>query len=309
MKKDSILGRSAAALIQFGIIIAAYIFIARPDQLQWGATIDEINRSMPGDERRHNPAFLATRAITIEDTPENIWPWLIQMGYGRAGFYGYDILENIGSERGIHSADRILPQFQNFKEGNEVPLSPVARLYFFEIEPDSYLVWSEEKGEYPSAFTWALYPVDDHSTRLVSRIGWSYHWPEPGLLALELFTEFTDHIAVRGILQGVKRRVEGHPDNFAANTIEFTIYLFALLLFVFNQITILLRPLTLKNWGVSLLSGAIWLITWYTAIPLWIGVTLGILVIFGYRINWEQSGLRTDLEEVIKKKHVREKYL
>ena len=89
--------------------MAAYIFIARPYQLGWGATRVEIDRSMPGDERRGNPTFLATRAITIEDTPENIWPWLIQMGYGRAGFYGYDIIENLGSENGIYSADRIQP--------------------------------------------------------------------------------------------------------------------------------------------------------------------------------------------------------
>ena len=88
MKKDSILVRLSAFLLQLGIILAAYIFIARPHQLQWGATTAEINRSMPGDERRGNPTFLATRAVTIKDTPENIWPWLIQMGYGRAGFYG-----------------------------------------------------------------------------------------------------------------------------------------------------------------------------------------------------------------------------
>ena len=86
MKKVTILVRVSAALVQFGIIMAAYIFIARPYQLRWGATTVEISRSMPGDERRGNPAFLATRAITIDDTPENIWPWLIQMGYGWAHY-------------------------------------------------------------------------------------------------------------------------------------------------------------------------------------------------------------------------------
>jgi len=281
MKKVTILVRVSAALVQFGIIMAAYIFIARPYQLQWGATTVEINRSMPGDERRGNPTFLATRAITIEDTPENIWPWLIQMGYGRAGFYGYDIIENLGSESGIYSADRILPEFQNFKVGDEVPLSRVAKLYFFEIEPNNYLVWSEDKGDYPGAFTWALYPIDETHTRLVSRIGWNFHWSEPNLLFLDFFTEFTDHLAVREILQGVKGRVEGHPDNFAANTVEFTVYLLLLLLFAFTQFFLLLRPLTLKNWGIGLASGGTWLITWYTPIPLWIGVILGLLIIIG----------------------------
>ena len=281
MNKASILVRVSAVLFQFGIIMAAYIFIARPYQLGWGATTVEINRSMPGDERRGNPAFLATRAITIDDTPENIWPWLVQMGYGRAGFYGYDIIENIGSDNGIYSSDRILPKFQNFKVGDEVPISRVAKLYFFEIEPNNYLVWSEDKGEYPGAFTWALYPIDETRTRLVSRIGWNYHWSEPNLLALDFFTEFTDHLAVRKILQGAKGRVEGHPDSFASNTVEFTIYLLLLLLFVYTQFFLIFRPLNWKNWGLGLASGATWLISWYAPTPLWFGVILGLLIIFG----------------------------
>jgi hypothetical protein len=254
---------------------------ARPFQLSWGATEIEIYRSMPGDERRGKPIFLATRAITIEDTPENIWPWLIQMGYGRAGYYGYDILENLGSERGIYSADRILPEFQNFIIGDEVPISSVAQLYFYAIEPNEYLVWSEEKGEFPGAFTWAFYPIDENHTRLVSRIGWNYHWSEPSLLALDLFSEFSDHIAVREILYGVKGRVEGQSDTFARQTMEFVTYLLLFMIFVFTQFFLLLRPLTLKKWLVGLASGVAWLLTWYAPIPLWIGAVLGLLVILG----------------------------
>jgi hypothetical protein len=85
---------------------------------------------MPGDELDPRPTFLAIRAITIEGTPEEIWPWLLQMGYGRAGFYGYDILENLGSRRGIRSADRVLPESQQLKVGDEVPISAVARMVF-----------------------------------------------------------------------------------------------------------------------------------------------------------------------------------
>jgi hypothetical protein len=80
MKKSTILSRFLAVLAIVGIILASYIIWARPYQLSWGATSFEINQSMPGDERRGKPMFLATRAITINDTPENIWPWLFQMG-------------------------------------------------------------------------------------------------------------------------------------------------------------------------------------------------------------------------------------
>ncbi|HEY3311816.1 MAG TPA: hypothetical protein VGK00_09270 [Anaerolineales bacterium] len=111
MNKYQVLGKILAVLALFGVVMALYLFWARPYQLRWGATGEEINRPMPGDEINPNPTFLATRAITIDATPEKIWPWLLQMGYGRAGFYAYDIFENIGSPRGIRSADYIVPEF------------------------------------------------------------------------------------------------------------------------------------------------------------------------------------------------------
>ncbi len=97
MKMSPLLKKALAALGLIGLVLAAYFLLARPYQLHWGATAEEISRAMPGDELNPNPKFLATRAITINGTPETIWPWLIQMGYGRAGYYGYDILENLGS--------------------------------------------------------------------------------------------------------------------------------------------------------------------------------------------------------------------
>ena len=267
-----------AVLALVGLVMAAYLLWARPYQLHWGATDDEINRTMPGDELDPNPKFFATRAITIEGTPEEIWPWLLQMGYERAGFYGYDILENLGSKRGILSADRILPEFQSFKVGDEVPISSVARMVFYAIEPNQYLIWSGQSGE--GGFTWALYPIDGSHTRLVSRIRWSHHWTKPDLLALDLFTEFTDHLAVRKILQGVKGRGEGHIEPMAVQNVEFVVYLVTLLIFLAALGLILLRPLTWRRWLAGFAAGLAWLIVWYAPIPLWAGATLGLLALW-----------------------------
>src|SRR5215204_7695762 len=96
-----------------GLVMTAYLRWARPYQLRWGATDEEVQRPMPGDELNPNPKFLATRAITIEGKPEDIWPWLMQMGYRRAGYYGYDIMENLGRPRQSRSADHILPEVQD----------------------------------------------------------------------------------------------------------------------------------------------------------------------------------------------------
>jgi hypothetical protein len=264
-------------------VLSAYVFLARPYQLHWGAMNEEIARAMPGDELDPQPTFLATRAITIDGTPAEIWPWLIQMGYGRAGFYGYDALENLGSPSGLLSADRILPEFQNLVVGDEVPISAVATMRFYAIEPNQYLIWTGTTGQYPGGFTWMLYPMNDHQTRLISRIRWSHHLTPLGTLALDLFTEFTDHLAVRKILVGVKDHVEGRPESIVPQTIEFIILLATALLFLVMLILVLLRPFTWTRWLIGLAAGVVWLVTWYAPIPFWIGAVLALVVVWGWR--------------------------
>lgn len=278
---NPIIVKMMAVLSPVSIVMAAYLLWARPYQLRWGATDNEQKRPMPGDELNPHPKFLATRAITIEGKPEEIWPWLIQMGYKRAGFYGYDILENIGSPRGLSSARNTLPEFQHFKVGDEVPISPVAGMVFYAVAPNQYMVWADKEGT--GGFTWSLYPIDEAHTRLVSRIRWSHHWKQPYWLALDLFTEFTDHLAISKILQGVKGRVEGRIESMTQTTTEFAIYLASLLLFLGAIVLILLRPLTWRRWLAGLATGAAWLITWYTPVSIRIGTLLELLVLWNLR--------------------------
>src|SRR5690349_6473826 len=65
----------------------AFAPLYRRVHLRWGATDAEVTAPMPGDELVPEPSFSATRAITIDAPPEAVWPWLVQLGYGRAGFY------------------------------------------------------------------------------------------------------------------------------------------------------------------------------------------------------------------------------
>ncbi|MCO1603905.1 hypothetical protein [Desulfosporosinus nitroreducens] len=271
-----LLKKVLAVLVLIAMVMSAYMLWARPYQLNWGATELELNQAMPGDHLDPQPEFFATRGITISGTPEEIWPWLLQMGYGRAGYYGYDIVENLGSPRGIRSADHILPEFQEFKIGDEVPISSVARMVFYAIEPNQYLIWTgtNQKG----SFLWALYPMDDKQTRLISRIRWSFHWTEPGLLSLDLFTEFTDYLAVREILQGVKGRVEKQSEPMARQNIEVAIYVLTALTFLVTSLSLLIRRLTLKRWLTGLATGVVWLVTWFLPLPIWVGVCLEVLV-------------------------------
>jgi hypothetical protein len=91
-----------------GLPLFAAAPLYRHWHLRWGVTDEEVHEPMPGDELIPKASFNATRAITIHASPELIWPWIVQMGYRRAGFYTYALLDNAGFE----SADRILEQYQ-----------------------------------------------------------------------------------------------------------------------------------------------------------------------------------------------------
>jgi hypothetical protein len=77
------------------VVTIFYLAIFRPWQLRWGATDEEGKRAMPGDDIVSTPSFNATRAVTINAPAENIYPWIVQMGINRAGWYSYDLLDNL----------------------------------------------------------------------------------------------------------------------------------------------------------------------------------------------------------------------
>jgi hypothetical protein len=257
------------------LLIAVYLLLIRPTQLRWGATAEEVARSMPGDGLVSSPPFCATRAITIRGKPEEIWPWLVQIGYGRAGFYGYDLIENIGSKTGIRSADSILPALQHPKTGDVLPISAVASLVFGRIEPNKYLIWQGEIAPSNGSFIWALYPIDQSHTRLVSRIRLRYHWTDLRL-PLDLFTEFADPVAVPKILLGIKDRVEGRPAQpLGMEAAQIAVWFLALAEFAFAAVLVLRRRRWGRAWLLGLASGILSLVALYGHAPMWIEAVLG----------------------------------
>jgi hypothetical protein len=244
---------------------------------------------MPGDELLPNPTYLASRAITIDATPQEIWPWLIQMGFKRAGFYGYDMIENLGSPRGIQSALRIVPEFQHPEVGDELPISLAGGLRFYAIEPNRYLIWSGDLANGGYIYTWALYPIDEHRTRLVSRARLNHIWSKPDQLAFGLITEFAEHLGIPKILQGVKGRVEGHNESMAQANIEVAIYLTSAFTYLVAVVLTFLRPLTWRRGLACFAAGVAWLITWYGPVSIWIGALLELLV-----LGWLRRVFRQD---------------
>jgi hypothetical protein len=153
---------------------------------------------MPGDDLIADVAS-TTRAITIAAPPEQVWPWLAQLGYGRAGWYSYDWIDNDGQP----SADRIIPRLQALEVGDQIPMLPEMGPRVREIQPNRYFVAGDQSG---SSWCLALYPTPD-GCRLVSR--WRASWRMT--LANAFWILISDpgpFIMERKMLKGIKRRAE-----------------------------------------------------------------------------------------------------
>lgn len=270
--------RGAALIGLLCALLAVYLLI-RPSQLHWGATRPEIHRAMPEDGIVPHPAFDATRAITIRARPDDIWPWLAQMGYGRAGFYGYDLIENPGGGAGLRSADRILPQWQHPRTGDSIPISVAATLVYGTVDPGHCIVWRANDTPPSGVYIWQLVPIDATHTRLISRIRWNY-LHDPLDFVLGLFTEFADHVAVRAILRGIRDRVEGRPPkSLVAQGIEIGAWLFTGFDFGFAALLILFARRWHKFWLFALAAGLLLDFELYATPPAAVAAALPVLLL------------------------------
>jgi hypothetical protein len=198
------MSREAIGIALGGItLLNVYVRLIRPWQLHWGATDAESERPLPGDDDIPKPTFNATRAVTVAARPEEIWPWLVQIGVGRAGWYSYDWLDNLGRR----SAERILPEWQHLAIGDVIPMSPNGKSgqWVKALEPNRWMLWGDKAGN--AVWYWGLEPPDEQHTHLITRVRLRYHWTSPALL-FDLLVEFTDIVMMRKCLLGLKRRVE-----------------------------------------------------------------------------------------------------
>jgi hypothetical protein len=149
-------------------VIGTYLQVLGPWQRRWGATDDEVRRAMPGDDLLRPGAPSTTRAIAINASPEEVFPWLLQIGYGRGGWYSYDWIDNDGKP----SLERIDPALQRLAVGERIQMLPGMGPVVREIVADHHIV---SRGETDS---WCLLvePTPDGRARLISR--WRQDWPK-----------------------------------------------------------------------------------------------------------------------------------
>jgi hypothetical protein len=214
-----VIGRAMAALllnilswlIYMAVIIVLYFGFIRDLQMNWGADKADIARSMMGDELLSDPELNATRAVDIKAAPEEIWPWIVQIGYKRAGFYGFDNLDN----GGYPSSYSILPEYQNPQVGDSIPggeyEGQIGYLLVVEdLDPGREMSWLFLKGTpwEGATWSWGLYPIDDERTRLVSRLRHNYNFDSfQGVVSWSLI-DAVEILMMRTTLKGIKYRAE-----------------------------------------------------------------------------------------------------
>jgi len=205
------LGAGLGAIVVVGAIAGfALIFVrfVRPWYLQWGATDEEVVMAMPGDELIPDTNS-ATRAIGIAAPPEDVWPWLLQLGFGKAGWYSYDWIDNDMQP----SADEIIPEYQVLEVGDRILMMPDMGFTVTSVDPGRFIVSLLEDGT--TSWCLGLYSKDGRQTRLVSR--WRPKWGKitPASALLITLSDPGSFIMEQKMLRGIRDRAErpAHPNR------------------------------------------------------------------------------------------------
>jgi hypothetical protein len=172
---------------------------------------DEARRKLPGDELLPKEKGQWTNAITIRTRPSDIWPWLVQMGCRRAGWYSYDGIDN----GGVPSAERIVPELQHVEVGDLFAWTPAANDGFIvkAVEPGRMLILGGDAGSlYCVIWAFVLEPLDESRTRLLTRAAADYERRSVGL-RLRLAGHPMHFAMQRRQLLNVKRRAEAFADG------------------------------------------------------------------------------------------------
>jgi hypothetical protein len=250
-----LLGLLIAALLLAGLFTVTLSLIPT-----WGATDDEVARSLPGDGLNAHPNLLWTNAITIQAAPEEVWPWIAQIGDTRGGFYSYTFIENqVGALTGAEgykvvytNADVVHPEWQDPQPGEPI-IQELLKIR--ETEPGRYLL-AESIQPSPFMWIWCWYvePVEGGAaTRLLSRFSIEVPADAAGNPVMDFMLNAGGFVMHQNMMQSIKLRAEGHSEPAWIESLEIGLWMAALLCGLAGAVLYLIR----KEWRRPLLTAAL----------------------------------------------------
>lgn len=206
-----------ARYVVMAALTAGYVGLYRLGA-RWGATEHELHRRLPGDDLLPSPSGQTTHAITINARPEDVWPWIIQMGYHRGGWYTYPWVDRYLWHIQNPSADHIIEELQHVTVGDVIPDGEPGTAWYRveQLQKNRFLVLRSTSHLPPSLrdkawvdWTWSfvLEPLAGRATRLILRVRAT--GSAPVMAAFHLLIVPSDLVMARSMLRGIKARAEG----------------------------------------------------------------------------------------------------
>ncbi len=281
-KRSKIVRLAMGMLLVIAILVATFALLPRWTPT-WGATAAEAARALPGDELIERVSGDTTHGATIDAPPEEVWPWIAQVGDVRGGFYSYTFIENLlqkaaaGGEAIYHNANRILSQFQDPQPGQGLVMDS---LKVYDVEPGQWLLAAQksEEGDFNWVWLWHLEPVGADQTRLLVRMAIRL----PGVAGNPVVSKVTDlgaFVMGQRMIKGLKLRAEGGTEPAGIEVVEIVLWVAALVAGLGAAVLFFTR----RAWQAPLLLGLAALLTliWFTVWqpPIWLRILFDIALL------------------------------
>ena len=217
------------------IMCACYLtWFLKPLRDRWGLTREDANKPLPGDSLVKTPKSKFSHGIEINAPVDYVWPWVVQMGKGRGGFYSYEALENVAGLE-IYNAKEILEDYQNPKVGEIIPFGPDSGYPLAVVNPNEALVIEtcedlgrkvlfEPSDGYPDKYLhiswlWYVEPLGLHKSRFISRNRVDFHDTRTNRLKFGILAEPMVFAMDRKMCLGIKKRAERYFKSAGSSTL------------------------------------------------------------------------------------------
>jgi hypothetical protein len=253
----------------------------------WGATPSEASQAMPGDDILSAPQINWTNARTINVPPEQVWPWLAQIGDTRGGFYSFTFIEDrVGSLTGgagytvnYTNANRIYPEWQNPQRGDPIIQGLLA---WEQIEPGRALLASSMTPDVMGwTWAWQIAPTTDgRGTRLLNRIAIQAMAGVDNPI-MSFFIGNGAFIMEQRMMNGIKAHAEGWVEPAYQEAIEIILWVVALLMGVVGAVLFITRRAWVAPLTLAIAAVGVVLFFTFTQPPVLVRVLLDLALVTG----------------------------